>query len=480
VQSPKKAAPASASLHAWCARGVASVTALAEGYDIGSISGVAVLLRRDLGLTSQQVGEVIGILNFAMIAGAPLGGWLADAVGRKKALGATYVALIAGSIVMALATSFELVLLGRLVLGIAIGAGFSIVTAYITEVSPKSHRGAFVGLEDLFLVAGISVGYAFNYLLDGIPYDWRWMVGIGAIPPALAFALLFLPQVLESPRWQMLQGDCVNAEQGLALLVGQEEATKMLAEWGQQAPPCSWAEVLCPRGAWRQKAILAGIGITVMSLLSGINTMTVYIGTILAGELPANQVFLLSTLIGTCRICMLLLAVFVLLDGWGRKPVMLVSFTGMSIFMCLLSYFYSAQVPAMPMKFVAILAYNLVYSVGLGPASFVYASEILPTEVRSKAFSLGTMLSRLIAGFLTLAFPQVKDDCGLHCIFAFFAITNTIGLLVVARFAPETNGTSLEEMHRLFGGSPTALSARKVEGFAAIGSRDSPREQCPA
>jgi len=443
-------ASAGSSVPAWCARVVTCATGLAEGYDIGSISGVAVLLRQEMGLTKQQVGLVIGVMNYAMIVGAPLGGWYADAAGRKKALGATYVFLIAGSMIMTFATRLEHLLLGRVALGLAIGAGFSVVTAYITEVSPKSHRGTMVGLEDLFLVMGISLGYAFNYLLAGISNDWRWMVGIGAIPPALALALLLFPQVLESPRWHMLQGDRAEAERTLALLVGQEEAVKMLDEWGQAAPPCSWGEVIFPRGAWRQRSILAAISVTLMGILCGITTTTVYMGTILAGDLERSQVFLMSTLIGCLRVLILLFAVFVLIDSWGRKPLMIVSLSGMTFFMSLMSYAYLVEASAMPMKFSALLGFNLVYSAGLGPVSFVYAAEIVPTELRSKALSLGTMLARLTSGSMMMAFPLIEEQCGLHCIFTFFAMTNVIGLFVVLRFAPETRGTSLEEMHCLF------------------------------
>mmetsp|Transcript_32727 Transcript_32727/g.92248 ORF Transcript_32727/g.92248 Transcript_32727/m.92248 type:complete len:492 (-) Transcript_32727:217-1692(-) len=438
------------SFPALCARVVTSVTALAEGYDIGCISGVAVLLREDLKLTSKQVGVLVGIMNYAVMCGAPLGGMMADAWGRKKALAATYVLLIVGALIMAAAQSFMHVLLGRVVMGVGVGAGLSVVTSYITEVSPKRYRGIFVGLEDFFLVIGISCGYVLNYALDVPGYGWRYMVGIGAVAPMGALLMLLLPQLLESPRWTMLRGQREQAEEDLRLLVGDDEARKMLQEWGRPAPLCTWAEVLSPKGTWRRQSLRVAVFIMALSLICGIGTTTVYMGTIFATDVNLHEAAKMTSIVGGLRIVVQTVSSFVLVDLWGRRPLMLVTLAGATLALGATAFAYWAQAAMMPYKFLPFLAFNLVYSFGLGPVSFIYPAEIMPSDLRSKGVSLGTMVGRGLCGTINIMFPMAMDAIGLAGIFACFAAVNSVGLAFVFLCAPESKGHSLEEMHALF------------------------------
>lgn len=274
------------------ARTVTSVTALAEGYDFGSFSGVLVLLMEDVALSSTQVGVLLSSIFVGMIIGAPLGGALADTSGRKKALFLSYTGLIVGCLAMSLSSSFAELLVGRLVQGVGIGAGFSVVTTYITEVSPSDKRGLYVCLEELFVVVGVTCGYWFNFLLAGVPNDWRWMLGIGAAPACLAMLLLLSPRFLESPRWRMLQGQTQQATVDLVSLVGDREAHKMLEQWKErQQPDIAWSELICPQGKWRRRSTFAGIGVLAAQQLCGISMLSAYIASILSAELPPRQAF---------------------------------------------------------------------------------------------------------------------------------------------------------------------------------------------
>mmetsp|Transcript_16482 Transcript_16482/g.41496 ORF Transcript_16482/g.41496 Transcript_16482/m.41496 type:complete len:121 (+) Transcript_16482:1-363(+) len=104
----------------------------------------------------------------------------------------------------------------------------------------------------------------------------------------------------------------------------------------------------------------------------------------------------------------------------------------------------------MPYKFLPILAFNLVYSFGLGPVSSIYPAEIMPSDIRSKGVSLGSMVGRGLSGTINIMFPVAMDAIGLAGIFACFAAVNSVGLAFVFLCAPESKGHSLEEMHALF------------------------------
>eukprot|EP00444_Apocalathium_aciculiferum_P036727 CAMPEP_0183483984 /NCGR_PEP_ID=MMETSP0370-20130417/178691_1 /TAXON_ID=268820 /ORGANISM="Peridinium aciculiferum, Strain PAER-2" /LENGTH=742 /DNA_ID=CAMNT_0025677269 /DNA_START=102 /DNA_END=2332 /DNA_ORIENTATION=- len=540
------------SFPALCARVVTSVTALAEGYDIGSISGVAVLLREDLKFTSKQVGVLLGIMNYAVMCGAPLGGWMADALGRKKALALTYVMLIVGALTMVTAQNFMHAFLGCVVTGMGVGVGLSVVTSYITEVSPKRYRGTLVGLQEFFFIIGIACGYVLNYALDIPGYGWRYMVGIGAITPMGAMLMLLLPHFLESPRWTMLRGQLAQAEADLRLLVGHDEAREMLQEWGRPvplctwaevlspkgtwghhsdgrdadaAPPaffgvaslamlrgqlaqaeadlrllvghdearemlqewgrpvplCTWAEVLSPKGTWRRQSLRVAVFIMALSLTGGIGTTTVYMGTIFATDVNLHEAAKMTSIVGGMRIVVQTVSSFVLVDLWGRRPLMLVTLAGATLALGATAFAYGAQAAMMPYKFLPFLAFNLVHSFGLAPVAWIYPAEIMPSDLRSKGVSLGTMVGRGLCGAINIMFPVAMDAIGLAgifaCfaavgrglsgtinimfpvamdaiglagIFACFAAVNSVGLAFVFLCAPESKGHSLEEMHALF------------------------------
>lgn len=432
------------------ARLVTSVTGLAEGYDLSSISGAMVLIKKDIALTPQEVGLVVGLLYFAMAVGAPLGGALADRFGRKLALAGTYVLLITGCFCMSLASDFATLLAGRLVLGLGMGAGFTVVTTYMAEVSPKSHRGQYVCMEDLFIVVGVAIGYFSSYMLAGLAHDWRLILGLGALPAVAALCLVMLPQLVESPRWNMLRGEREQALKDLETLVGKDEACQMLEQWGHQdMQACTWLDVLCPGGRWRQRALVAGCGVLIATMLTGITVIMAYLSMILAEDFKQDQAFLLSFIIGSLRVVALSVSIFCILDTVGRKPLMLASLGGCATACAILALCYTFQ-SASVLKVLALTMFGVSFSLGMGPVPFVYCAEVFPTDVRCKSVGAGMFAARIIAGILNSHFPVFQDRFGLGICFAALAVLNFLSLFFVMFWAPETAGTSLEEMHRLF------------------------------
>merc|ERR1719183_1328653 len=110
-----------------------------------------------------------------------------------------------GGLLMACATNFETIALGRITAGSGVGVGITAVTAYMSEVSPAHSRGFYGSLEELFVNIGNVAGYLMNVALFGLPYDWRLMLGLGVIPAAAVLIVLMLPYHLtgipESPRY---------------------------------------------------------------------------------------------------------------------------------------------------------------------------------------------------------------------------------------------------------------------------------------
>lgn len=92
----------------------------------------------------------------------------------------------------------------RFLLGLSVGTASFVAPMYIAEVAPRRIRGGLVSFNQLVIVAGILIAYIVDFLFKGVTDNWRWMLGLGAVPGvALAVGMILMPH---SPRWLMERG----------------------------------------------------------------------------------------------------------------------------------------------------------------------------------------------------------------------------------------------------------------------------------
>jgi SP family myo-inositol transporter-like MFS transporter 13 len=126
-----------------------------------------------------------------------------------------------GAIVMGLAPSYSILIVGRLIIGVGIGLASLSTPIYIAEVAKPSLRGQLVGLNSLFIPFGQFVSGMVAGLLSDVPEGWRYMLGLAALPSAVMFVgFLYLP---ESPRWLVSNGRMHEATRVLKKLRDSEE-----------------------------------------------------------------------------------------------------------------------------------------------------------------------------------------------------------------------------------------------------------------
>jgi len=203
VASRPVQAPAASQRYVYIAAIFAAIGGLLFGYDTGVISGALIFIKRSFGLSIfQQELAVSSVLVGAAVL-AITGGSLSDRFGRRKMLLITSVVFIAGALVCAAASSIQILILGRVVVGMGIGLASSVVPLYISEISPAKARGWQVSLFQLAVTVGILVAYVADYAFTPSA-AWRWMLGLAVIPGALLGAgMLFLP---ETPRFLARHG----------------------------------------------------------------------------------------------------------------------------------------------------------------------------------------------------------------------------------------------------------------------------------
>src|SRR5882672_5003211 len=141
-----------------------------------------------VGLGGFLFGLDIAIALYGTVIGAAFGGIPADKFGRKKTLIAIGILFFFSAIGSALAPDVNVFMFFRLLGGLSIGASSVVAPVYISEIAPAKYRGRMVISFQMNIVIGILLAYVSNYLIEGGANDWRWMLGVVAIP-ALAFSV---------------------------------------------------------------------------------------------------------------------------------------------------------------------------------------------------------------------------------------------------------------------------------------------------
>jgi len=210
---------------------ISSLTAATLGYDVGIIAAAIDYINSTLGLNHFQTQLVVGSLNFVSAFGTLIAGFTSDALGRKATVWICCLFYIIGTACMALALSYEVLLVGRIVTGLGVGISFVVVPVYITEITPSEARGMLSTCFDLSINIGILLGYLTGFFVAEVwgktwseNTRWRVMLGLGVLLPGVVMACL--PWLPESPRWLMSRGCHKEAITALTKFLGDAEVAR--------------------------------------------------------------------------------------------------------------------------------------------------------------------------------------------------------------------------------------------------------------
>lgn len=441
----------------------ASLNSVLLGYDIGVMSGAIIFIQEDLMITEVQEEVLVGCLSIVSLFGSLAGGRASDAIGRKWTMGLAAIIFQIGAIVMTIAPSFQILMVGRLLAGIGIGFGVMIAPVYIAEISPAVSRGSLTSFPEIFINLGILLGYVSNYAFSGLPahISWRIMLGIGVIPSVfIGFALFIIP---ESPRWLVMQCRIDEARAVLLKTIDSEaEVDERLAEIqlaaglsdaGKYEETATWQELLRPSPTV-SRMLMVGIGIQCFQQITGIDALVYYSPEILkAAGIKDNAKLLGATVaVGVTKTGFILIAIL-LIDKVGRKPLLYVSTIGMTI--CLFTLGISLSLLSKGRGGVALSVLSVCgdvafFSIGLGPVCWVLTSEIFPLKLRAQAVALGAVGNRVCSGLVAMSFLSLSSAISVAGSFFTFSVISVLAVVFVYVLVPETKGKTLEEIESLF------------------------------
>src|SRR5579883_720702 len=318
----------------WRSALTAALGGLLFGFDTAVVAGVTGALTDQFHLTPTLLGVTVSSALWGTIIGSIFGGIPGDRYGRRSALqGLAFLYLISAA-GCAFAWDWTSLLVFRIIGGLAIGGSSVLGPMYIAEIAPARVRGRMVGLFQFNVVFGILVAYLSNYLIGLASFgasEWRWKLGVAAIPALLFLLLLF--SIPQSPRWLMQKGRRDEAEAALRQ-IGEPDAAGELAAIaaGLKEDQQTGAETELFARRYRLPVFLA-ISIGMFNQLSGINAILYYLNDIFAaGGFSKVSSDLQAVAIGFTNLLFTMLAVSII-DRVGRRTLLLIGAVGTA--MCL-------------------------------------------------------------------------------------------------------------------------------------------------
>ena len=401
---------------------------------------------------------IMSMALWGTVIGALFGGIPCDRLGRKRTLfwiGILYFVSAMGS---AMAPDPYLFSFFRFIGGVGVGASSVAAPIYISEITGAENRGKLVALYQFNIVLGIFIAFISNYLLQGVggANDWRWMLGVEAIPAL--FYILMVMGVPNSPRWLVLKrNDEATASKILHQIMSEEEADETIAMVHKEAERDRQEAGFVTRK--HRKLIMLAFLIAFFNQLSGINFILYYAPEILEKAGLATQDSLFSSIsIGGVNLLFTLLGMY-LIDRLGRRQLIVIGSLGYILGLSMVAYgFFAGSGSLFLLTF--ILVFIAAHAIGQGAVIWVFISEIFPTKIRAFGQSLGTGTHWVFAAIITLLTPIFIDsERGVFAdnpwpVFVFFAAMMVLQLLFAIFMMPETKGVSLEELSkRLMGKS---------------------------
>lgn len=417
---------------------------------------------------SLNIGNIeLTFINTATVIGGLLGrffgGWLADRMGRRMALGLNLLIYAAGGLISAVAPNYEVLLVSRLIVGIGLGAEFTIGIAMMSEMVATRLRGTMVSLLNVGSGGlGNFVAYGLFFLLlgplapalGGDDLVWRWTFVILALPAFLV--VVYRRKLPESPRFLLSQRRIPEANRSLNILVSDSlkeptHLTEYLTEDDviehqvKSSPAAVFERVILPRtivvGTLSWMAF--GVQVTLNFLMP---TLLVERGYSISDSLLYTMIMNIGSLLGAIAAAFLAKRV--------NRRVVIASAGILGCLTALAFALFADQTALILILGATFQFFGMLTNTTLA----AWSPELYPTRIRTLGTSIVNGIGNVGGAIMPFAAVALFDSYGFTGVFGMVAVMYAI-LVVASRFAPETRGQTLEEVNEI----PIAEALEKEE-----------------
>jgi sugar porter (SP) family MFS transporter len=419
------------------------------GYDLSNIAGALLFITNDFNLTVRKQELLTTMVVIGEICGALSGGFLANAIGRKRSM-----MLVAGgyavfSLLGAAAVSMPWLMTARMLLGMTIGLSATVTPVFIAESAPARLRGSLLVTYQVATILGIIGGYLSAFALADSG-SWRWMLGLAAVP-----ALLVLPLLATMPdtaRWYLFKNRVDDARKALLRVESNRDVEEELAEIADAMREERGGSILEMLRLPYLRATAFVVGLGFFAELSGINGI-IYYSPLLFQAMGFEGNFSLLVLPALIQLASLaaVLTSLVLVDRIGRRPILLSGIAAMILGDAVLIGVFAAKSSAVSgLGYVGLLMFTMGFTFGFGALVWVYAGESFPAHLRSLGSSAMLTANLTANALVESVFLTMLNTLGGAGMFSIFALLAILGFFLVYRFAPETKGRQLEDIRRFW------------------------------
>ncbi|CAJ0900068.1 4359_t:CDS:10 [Entrophospora sp. SA101] len=453
------------------------------GFDTGVISAAMLLIEHEFIMTAFQKGMVVGATTIGAFFGGLGAGSLSDFSGRRITSTLAAIVFLVGSLIITFADTYYYLVIGRFVIGLAIGIASMVVPIYVSEISPRFHRGHLVTMNILLIISGQVIAYLVGVLFVSNG-GWRWMFGVSIIPPIIQ--LICMPFVPESPRYLVKSdelGEAMNVLHKIYPKAPQnflDEEIKIIQKTIEQDSTGSYQQLLHHPNLRPLGTILkmAGFAIIkeaiVFSILVSITNFVTTVVALYVIDRVGRRTILLYTIIATVIGLFLLGIGFVSIVGLVPKQDTCIDY-GTRCAACVIDdrcgfskhsggicspkndhkEFYDScpdgsLAGSLFTLFTLMLfisgEFAFCYALGLGHAPWLMQSELFPLNIRGRASGVATATNWFMNSCVVIAFLPLTETITISGTFWLYALLMTFGWFFVYFMVPETSGRSLEEI----------------------------------
>ncbi len=435
---------------------VATLGGLLFGYDTSVINGAGGFMTEDLGLSEIGLGVAVSALLFASAVGALTGGRVSDAIGRRTTILVMAVLFIVGVLLVVTAPGLALVVAGRIVLGLAVGAASVVVPVFLAELAPYEIRGSLAGRNEFMIVLGQLLAIVMNAIIGNVwgeqfPGIWRVMFPLAAIPAVLL--LIGMVRMPESPRWLVEKGRQEQALEILDRLRPEGRAEPELEDIALARHAESQRTSMGVAGILRNrnlvKIVLIGCGLGFFQQTTGINAIQYYGERVLEVAGFGRGGALIASIAPATISVVAAVVALQMMDRFSRRKTFLWGYGLVALFHVLIGTTASVMPEGTAKPFVLlVLITAFVGSMQrcLNVATWVTLSEIFPQKMRAFGMGVSVFVLWMTNSILGLFFPSIIAGLGLSSTFFVFAVLNVVAFLFVLRWVPETRGRTLEQL----------------------------------